>query len=485
MAARENQGMMIAVISLVLLVLLLALVAFYGVSKANEYSDTMAVAQDKLLLQEKLAEANRVKSEILESYIGSLGPTVAEVQTNMDSLDRIKNSLPAESRGPIDTIITRVREIRDQYDADMKQFIASDEGDAQEFTWRSLVNNLAAVVSKKHIETNSLRNSITRIQREADAEIAAKQKTVDEKDAALVSARNELQTERERHANEEKNFADTMLAVKKTNEESLESLQLRTDEYTRSVAKLNDTISKTAEQNDLLKEKVDRYEQETFDLADGLVVRSGIKTAYINLGSADGLRVNRTFSVYDADVSNFEAGAQKATIEVIRIAGAHMAEARITRQDHLAPIIRGDKILSPVWDPGYSVPIALVGVIDLDGDGTSDREKLVQMIKKNGGEVVAQHDDEGNIIGKIDSSTRYIVLGDAPVPGPETPIAFLNAIDSLLEQGKNNRVQEIDVRKLLNWMGMHGRGKSERLDNRLGEQFRKREPLGTLKSEDR
>ena len=36
------------------------------------------------------------------------------------------------------------------------------------------------------------------------------------------------------------------------------------------------------------------------------------------------------------------------------------------------------------------------------------------MIERNGGEVVATHDSEGTITGKIDASVRYIVVGKPP-----------------------------------------------------------------------
>ena len=47
MAARENQGYLIAVIVLVLLSLILALLAFLGWSSANENSDLLTAANQK------------------------------------------------------------------------------------------------------------------------------------------------------------------------------------------------------------------------------------------------------------------------------------------------------------------------------------------------------------------------------------------------------------------------------------------------------
>ena len=101
---------------------------------------------------------------------------------------------------------------------------------------------------------------------------------------------------------------------------------------------------------------------------------------------------------------------------------------------------------------------------------------------------MAQHDDDGVVTGKVDSATRYLVLGNSPEPGPGTPEAVYNAIDTLVGQAKKNSVQEIDLKKLLNWMGMHNRAKIERLDSSIGdnERFRRRDPVDTLRgSQDR
>ena len=91
-----------------------------------------------------------------------------------------------------------------------------------------------------------------------------------------------------------------------------------------------------------------------------------------------------------------------------------MAEARIVIQDNINPILTKDFISTSVWEPGYSVPVALAGFFDLDGDGNSDLQRLISNIQQNGGNVVAYHDEEGTVVGEIDEYTRYFVTGDEP-----------------------------------------------------------------------
>ena len=195
------------------------------------------------------------------------------------------------------------------------------------------------------------------------------------------------------------------------------------------------------------------------------------------------MRPNQTFSVFDSKITQFEKGQNKASIEVTAVTGPHQSEARITNENIIKPILAKDHIVTPTWDPGYQVPIALVGMFDLDGDRISDRELLIRQIENNGGTVVAYHSDEGTVTGKIDASTRYLVLGEAPEPGLYSSGGINDAISTLKDQGKKYRVQEINTRKLLNWMGRHGRPIVEHLDHRVGDFQTRQAPNFLLPSE--
>jgi len=115
----------------------------------------------------------------------------------------------------------------------------------------------------------------------------------------------------------------------------------------------------------------------------------------------------------------------------------------------------------------------------LDNDGFDDSNKLKQMIKLNGGDVRVSHDEQGNIDGTVDPSIRYLVLGTAPVEGPEANPEVVEAMKIMEEQARLSTVQVIDLRKLLNWMGVHGRAKLEKIGGDPGEEFQTRSPEGS------
>jgi len=150
-------------------------------------------------------------------------------------------------------------------------------------------------------------------------------------------------------------------------------------------------------------------------------VDRGNNTVWINLGRADSLSQQVSFSVFPADLSNMKLEGSKGSIEVTHVLGDHLAEARVT-DDRLAdPILPGDKLYTPLWNPGQKRHFALAGFFDIDGSGQSALHTVINLIKTNGGVVdcyiedSGEHKDEQMPKGKgITPNTNYLVLGTPP-----------------------------------------------------------------------
>ena len=483
MAARDNQGYLIAVISLVVIVLLLGGFTFFGWAKAAEYSEGIAQANSDLAVEKKVREAYQVEAQVLKALVGNLGESLAEVDTNIATVKGLANdsSLSSAQQTSITNVASNLDNIKRAYDADIQQFIARTEEDqAAELTWTGLVANLIAVTSDKH---NAL--EVERQQNKQDREdfrnkVETIQKTLDETNKELDSKKQELAETKKLYRDNE---TQLRTALRKNEEQLNRSNQTFADERRTLKKQIGDLKVANADlvsQNRKQKQRIDVLTDENFDLADGQVVSVAGDNVYLNIGRADGLRTNMTFSVYDNKVNNFQINEQKAKIEVLSITDAHNSIARITEEDFINPIKKGDNVVTPTWDPGYRVPIALAGVLDLDGDGKSDRLRLVRMIENNGGRVVAQTDEEGNVIGKIDPTTRYLVLGTT---GTGLEASVNNGMRELERQAEQNTVEPIDLKKLLNWMGRHSRSSIVRNDgNEIKGGFRERSPSGTSSS---
>ena len=478
MAARENQGYLIAVIILVLLTLILALAAFLGISKAAENSDVATDVNQKLAYNKTLSDAYKAEAEILMALAGDFGPTVAEVQTYMDSLNRYatQSDLDTQQKQEIQKILDKVKEIKSAYDKDMVGSTSAEEGElGQQPTWREKIRNLVAIVATKNKDYNIKVNEARLAEQDAASDIAAMQKTLEASQKTQQELNEELALVKKTALETEKKLKNDLTLALKDNENFKGQYQDFQQKTTDEIRGLENDVAVVNEENSKLKTKVNRYEREVFDRPDGEItkVSSGLNMVIIDLGSADGLANNRTFAVYDQAVTNFEEGNHKATIEVIKVFPSR-AEARITDEDPTNPILTKDLILTATWDPGFSVPIALAGRFDLDGDIYDDTDKLVQMIKRNGGTVVARHDEQGNIQGKMDANVRYFVKGDAPQAGEQAEegdrrdtVAIVQAMQEMEKMAEQNTIQVIDLQKLLNRMGVR-KPKTTKIEDRMG-----------------
>lgn len=486
MAARENQGLLIAVIILVLLTLVLALAAFLGLSKAGENATITKDTEHKLLLSKTLGDASAHEADILRAYLGGFGIAVAEVEPMVQALKQLAatQSLETAERAQVQTIVDRVGLIQANYVKDMQGSMTTEEGvAAQEPTWRSKIESLIAIAAER---TNDF--AVQRRQTElAEKEAASKILEME----GSVKAVNETLTDRNEELAETKKLGLQNMAelTSKLDEAVAGNETINKENQTfranQSIAMqgLKNDMQEVEDKNQGLKTRINIYEREVFDRPDGQIVRVAARnrTCMINLGTADGLTANRTFSVYDQDVTNFDKGKHKAKIEVVRVF-AYKAEAKITEEDPTNPILSGDHILTATWDPGFAVSIALAGVFDLDGDRYDDRDKLAQMIERNGGKIAATHDDEGTVSGKIDPTVRYLVLGrppslleDADDNKKRSSSAITDAMQSMQAEAEKNTVELIDLQKLLNRMGVRAKPKTLQIEPGAGR-FKPRTP---------
>ncbi len=304
-------------------------------------------------------------------------------------------------------------DIKTAFDEEMKSRGAgvADEGSRNyrkvSETLYADVQRLAASEASLKDQVKDLSNRLSAVQSEADNQI---KKFDEQRVAAETNLANERNTFKEDRAKLEAVQKELMATVEKQSTEfeaKLAQSAAEKAELEKKVAELERSVTLFAEQR--------KDEPGSFEVADGRISwinQNG--TVWINLGSLDSLRRQVTFSVYDADEHDAEKAAKKGSIEVTRILGEHMAEARVTEDDATNPILTGDRIYSQVWQPGKQLHFALTGLIDLDGDTRSDMQLARELIELNGGVVDAYVTDDGSIEGAIEATTRYLVLGELP-----------------------------------------------------------------------
>jgi len=237
--------------------------------------------------------------------------------------------------------------------------------------------------------------------------------------------------------------------------------------------------SKDAEIYDLenivgfLREKLNELEDLSFDKADGQIVRvdNTTRAVWINLGSEDGLRPQVTFAVYTKSHEGFGRGNAdiKAKIEVTKIRGPHLAEARILKDDIGRPIQADDPIYTPVWSKNVKEYFSFVGIVDMDGDEKSDRELLHNTLANANAGIELEVDDAGNRIpegGELTVKSKFLIIGKiedpANFPGTdeqkqEEIRKVLDEYALLTKEALRKGIKVITFNDFLNYMGYEQR----------------------------
>ena len=465
MASRDNQTMQIFVIVLALLSLCLS-VGLFMVNNSRKTS--VARAKDA---SEKASEASRIQRE-LQSEAGNyklwIGYPEADnykgLQKNFaDDMTRWGSTFE-ESNRSFRTILENIFE--------ENRKLAQSESDAKG-QLKTIKLQLLATEAQKN-------EQIAKFEAESKKSTQDKEGLRNEFD----KSRDQINQEKAKIAAqlaEQREKIDTMVAE---NNEAQQLLQAK-------VVKLNRVI-------EILKSNqapADPYAQP----ADGRIawVNQREGKVWINLGDKDQLRPQVTFSVYSGDANDVNSATSKGSIEVVRILSAHMAEARITDDKAIRPLMEGDKVYSQVWNRGRQIGFAITGIVDLNNDGTGDIDQLKQIIQINNGKVDAVPSGDGGIEGQMTVDTRYLILGKHPEDGRKPSAAARKSFQKMSAEADTLNIEIItldDFLSLMGWVSEHravklGKGarasdfppraitdSKPRSSNSSKDSFRKRKP---------
>ncbi len=187
---------------------------------------------------------------------------------------------------------------------------------------------------------------------------------------------------------------------------------------------------------------------------------------YINLGSADKLQPQTTFSIHSRSLDGKMTLTPKGTLEVVRVIGPHLARARVTstRDPKNDPIVKGDALFSATWDPDRPKHVAIVGLVDLGGEGVESSEDFRKLLTRQGVVVDAYIDTKNAkapaLKGDVTSRTDYLILGDSldgARSDKKNDKEFTTRFDKLNQELKlkaqNNGVTILTLRRYLDMIG--------------------------------
>jgi hypothetical protein len=286
-------------------------------------------------------------------------------------------------------------------------------------------------------------------------EVAAAQQKAD---AQAKDARAQFQAATQNYV-DEKRKAETMLAEKDI------VIRQANEDYAKAKARIESAESQ-------LEAREDPFE---FDKPHGRIVRRRGNLVEINLGKADNVKAGLKFSVQPSDTPErgFDTRKRrvrtpdgrtevqivaKGKLEVIQTLGDHLSEARLIEENDPVRdgVLTGDLLYNSVWRKGAPDHIALIGIFDLNGDGTDDIKQLARDLTKMGIIVDAYWDlDQNKWVGRISEKTIYAVEGNIPfkeIQAGEPPVIIeakagvLNGIGTARKDAKERGTKVVRMR---------------------------------------
>jgi hypothetical protein len=306
-------------------------------------------------------------------------------------------------------------EIEQRFARDMTVF--GPEVPPEQRNYPFLPEYLLNALRDRNTQYATAQDQKTKIRIDAEAEIANAKK-------AKTMAEDKASDANKKLAEQSTAFEEDRARMNLEKEETRDRLTKVVQEFGSFRSKsANETKRLTQDKVQLLgtidtqKKKLNTLLSDQFETTQGLIryVAAGGKVVMINLGSADALRPGVTFGVIDGEETRLKDASLKASIQIIKVDGPHLATARVVAVPEIEnPIIPGDKVYSPFWAPGRRVKIALAGDIDIDDDGRPDNDAIKGQIKAAGAEVVAEVSASGTMTGNLDANVRFLVIGSSP-----------------------------------------------------------------------
>jgi hypothetical protein len=418
--ARRNeeskQGLIVALVICVIVAIGLAVGTYFGFAGQQELKDKAKKEQDAAKANAEARDWHRFQNELLKSYVGH-----SLTKEDKDHLLSQWSAYEGSSLG------NKKDDNRPDFDNLKKQL---DD--------RSL---LGWDPAKKEPERTFL--ELVKQQRE---QIAKAEKDKAQADQTVARLNTEIQNSKKAHEEAEAGLRKELEKSNKDKSDLVAAYDAKFKEYLGNVEKLQgeveDNKKSAANADEQAKKKVAEMERQKkaeidkvrlgrdrdglqaldvidVDKAKGRVtnIEPGGQVVYVNLGSADNVQPQLTFSLY-AEGSNLKSGRRKGAVEVTNVLQPHLSKARVTElaDPNRNPVVRGDLIYNPSWSPSMRQHVAIAGIVDLSGEGTDDTEAFKRALERQNIVVdawIKTRTPGLPVEGEMSLKTQFLILGDS------------------------------------------------------------------------
>lgn len=433
--------MQIAVIVFAMLTILLAITTYIFFAQSQTAAKE-AEAKAKQLAEEQTASRKLMYQVVAAKFVlGLPEATLQDVE------------LAKANAGGDDPL---AKQILDMFSADAG-LVGDQLGADQTRSYRSIVNALVQTLSRKNSALSDAAEQIRRLQQEKDAVVAAEKARVDEALAMAAKAAEDLKTEQANYAALRTRSEEDKARLASQVKEISDKLQAESDKLRQLEEKIAKDEKRYKDTIQNLQDRLKESEREKgilslFESPDGRIklVNQRQRQVWIDLGRADGLLRQTTFSVYDHNENGIANAKPKGRIEVTAV-GDRLSEARILEDNPANPIIPGDLIATPAWSPGQRIHFALALKMDINKDGIDDFDLVKKVIEMNGGVIDAELRANGKRTGSMSVNTRYYIEGETPDEGASEEL--LKQLAEFDAERVRYGVERKSVSELLTLMG--------------------------------
>lgn len=478
---RGGTGTIILVVFLVFFILLstgLGVSTYLGFSQDDDKAKQIADEKAKTGAMEKERDWYRFQSLQYRAYM------------DMEQFPPEKNPELADMRGRFDAgALTNAKD-----GAEIKKLIVAldktTNWDNQRKTPASDYNKL---LQEARGQTEAAKNASRQFQidqekekKRADLEAEKLAKANEEHDQAYKKLQAESEANLKKLLADNQALEEEKAGLSNKLKQMAEGHEKEKAENAKLVVEKDKTINGLLAQKQKLNEKIAEVQKSqgpvsTADLVhtDWKVLRTDGRgeSVYINLGSADKVKPKLTFRVHGIGADGRPLPKDKATIEVMTVLDAHVSQAKIfydreprdnPRHDPTHnPVVQGDVIINPAWNPNLKRHIAIAGLVNLSGSGRDETEQLVRTLERQDIVVDAYLDIRKDFTIKgpgITVQTDFLIIGDTLGDDPtiKDTKAKIDAQMALMQaQAKENGVQIRGLRQFLEEIGYHLSGHTE------------------------
>lgn len=469
----SNTGLVVTLVFFILTAIGLGVATYYGFAGQGD-ATAKATAADKAAKDaEKERDWYKFQAWTYRTYLGqATGIDDTALKVYRDQFDANQLGKDAKDREDVVKLIKAVedKKYRIAKEDKTKTLVPQDvqmawdkDTKRPKVTYDDVYMGLKALAEYQEKQTAAAltaKDEADAAAKKSDEEKVAAQKEYADNVAKLTKQNNDdLAKERE----DNKNVHELLLAeqakttaMEQKGADEVNAVKKGITEKDEQITKLKERVTELDNRLDLMsKHDIDAPDNGKSIPTDWRIVRmdaSG-KRPFINLGSSDDIHPPLTFSIHGKGPDGKPLLASKGSLEVIDVVGDHLAQAQVVsvKDSFKDPILPGDYLYNPIFNPSAERHVVIAGRIDMHGvKGQDDLEEFERLLKRRNVVVDGYVDpQDGSIKGKLTVGTDFLILGDPTGAKPEVAAS----IKTLQEQARSNGVHVISTREFLESIG--------------------------------